>query len=523
MGGVISTVRDGVSTVGFVVRLIASLNSKYQDLFVRVNSTPPLPVANSTAPYWFDDPPYPELNIVNDFSSVPPETDVVIIGSGITAVAAAKTILELSKTPSSVLVLEARDICSGATGRNGGHIKADPYHAFIDHRKTLSSDEEARDVVRFIMRHLPLLKEFAPKYPAAQIREVETADFFLSEKDFEAAKKDVQTTLKWLPEIEIKVWTAEQARDKFAVNKTVAGAITYKAGAMWPFRFVTSLWKDLVVEYDDRLTLMAQTPVRAITTSADSTASHPYTVETSRGTVMARHVLHATNSYAGHLLPELRPCLTGLRGHMSALKSGDAFPATDGHRSWSIVYLPGFDYVTQLPNNADGSQGDVIVGGGFTRSAAEGLDNIAIWDDSTKDALTMVHVNGILPSIFEPNWGIGGGLKKSWSGIMGFTGDMRPFVGPVPDARSKKRKGSSPQVDAGQWIAAGFNGQGMVWSWLSGSAVGTMIAGRDGDTLEKGIGRPEGKLDDWFPRKATAWDDKRLKVANLKTLAGEVM
>ncbi|KAJ4152971.1 hypothetical protein LMH87_009486 [Akanthomyces muscarius] len=523
MGAVISSFQDVVATLGFVVRLIASLNTKYNNVFERVNSMPPLPVANSTAPYWLNNAPYPELNNVNDTSSVPPEADVVIIGSGITAVAAARTILELSRTPSSVLVLEARDICSGATGRNGGHIKTSPYHSFIELRKTLSSDEEARDVVRFLMRHLPLLKEFAAKYPAAQIRDVETVDLFLSDKDFDAAKKDVQMTLKWLPEIEIEIWTAEQARDRFAANETVAGAITYKAGAMWPFRFVTSLWKDLVVQFSDRLTLMARTPVVAVKTSTDGMASHPYMVETSRGTIKARHVLHATNGYAGHLLPELRPCLTGLRGHMSAQKPGDAFPATDGNRSWSIVHLPGLDYVTQLPNNADGSQGDVMMGGGFARGADEGLDNIAVWDDSSKDTLTMVHINGILPSIFEPNWGTGGGLKKAWSGIMGFTGDMRPFVGPIPDARSKKHKSSKLQVDAGQWIAAGFNGNGMIWSWLSGAAVGIMIAGRDEDMLEKDIGRPDGKLDDWFPRKATAWNDKRLKTANLKALAGEVM
>lgn len=413
MGAVISSLQDGAAAPRFVLRLIASLNTKYNNVFARVNSMPPLPETNPTAPYWLDNAPHPELNDVDDSSSLSLEADVVIIGSGITAVAAAKAILELSRTPSSVLVLDARDICSGATGRSGGHIKASPYHSFIELCKSLSSDEEARDVVRFLMRHLPLLKEFVAKYPAAQIRDVETIDLFLSEKDFEAAKKAVQTTLRWLPEIEIEIWTAEQARNKFAANETAAGAITYKAGAMWPLKFVTSLWKDPVVEFVDQLPLMAQTLVVAVKTSTDSTASHPYAVETSRGTMKTRHVLPATNGYAGHLLPELQPCLTGLHGHMSAQKPGDAFPATSGNWSWSVMQLPGIDYVTQLPANPEGSQGDVMMGGGFARGADEGLDNIAVWDDSSKDILTMVHVNGILPSIFAPNWGIGGGLKKA--------------------------------------------------------------------------------------------------------------
>lgn len=509
MGSVVSTIKDGAIALLSGARLLASLNTRYQNFLKRINLEPPLPLPNSTEPYWLDDAPFPELNTCN--SELPGEADVIIIGSGITATAAAKTILELNGKGYKVLVLEAREICSGATGRNGGHIKADPYRDFIDHRKTLGSDNEACQVVRFIMKHLPTLKEFTDTFPQAQIREVETVDLFMVEKDFEAAKKDVAITQKALPEIEMKIWDAQQTREKYDCNEMVIGAISYKAGAMWPFRFVTSLWKQLLSEYDD-LKLMAHTPALAV-----RNVGAVYEVETPKGTVKATHVLHATNGWAGRLLPELRPCLTGLRGHMSAQKPGDNFPSTNGLRSWSMIYHPGFDYVTQLPDNDDGTQGDVMMGGGFFRSVEEGLDNIGIWDDSTKDAMTMVHVHGIMPTLFEPKWGIGGGLRKAWTGIMGYTGDFRPFVDRVPEKVSKDRSGNGHQ-----WIAAGFNGHGMVWSWLSGTAVGIMIAGKENDNLEKSMGRPAGKLDDWFPRKAVAFDEKRLKTANLKSLAGEL-
>lgn len=200
---------------------------------------------------------------------------------------------------------------------------------------------------------------------------------------------------------------------------------------------------------------------------------------------------------------------------MSAQQAGSAFPAFNGDKSWSVIYEPGFDYVTQRPNGPDGSPGDVMIGGGFSRSGQEGLDSVAVWDDSVKDGLSLIHVLGVMPTIYEPKWGIGGGVKKSWTGIMGFTGDMLPFVGQIPEARKSST--------AAQWIAAGFNGHGMVWSWLSGTAVGIMIAGRDQDHLDKAVGRPDGKLDDWFPQKMLALSEKRLKRADLKNLADQVM
>lgn len=59
---------------------------------------------------------------------IPAEADVVIIGSGITG---AMVALRLSEQKSNlrVAMVEARGICTGATGRNGGHTtRAEAYH-----------------------------------------------------------------------------------------------------------------------------------------------------------------------------------------------------------------------------------------------------------------------------------------------------------------------------------------------------------------------------------------------------------
>lgn len=236
---------------------------------------------------------------------------------------------------------------------------------------------------------------------------------------------------------------------------------------------------------------------------------HPYRVKTNRGVIKSRHVIHATNAFTGHLIPSLRGKMTGLLAHMSSQRPGRAFPDLDGRRSWSIIYAShGFDYVTQRPTT-DGGPGDIMLGGGFAQTGKQGMDMIGVFDDAKLDALTVSHNLGIMPAIFEPTWGVEseGKARKAWSGVIAMPADARPLVGRL-DARITGRKPLSPTtvnevrsstVEPGEWIAAGFVGNGMVWAWLSGTAVGIMLAGCEDDELPPRPGRPGGKLGDWLP------------------------
>jgi len=80
-----------------------------------------LPRDNPTAAFW-QDPPDASVADVRSTPNLPESADVVIIGSGITGAAVAWHLLSGPSPPSSVLMLEARQACSGATGRNGKSI-----------------------------------------------------------------------------------------------------------------------------------------------------------------------------------------------------------------------------------------------------------------------------------------------------------------------------------------------------------------------------------------------------------------
>ncbi|EJT78689.1 hypothetical protein GGTG_03788 [Gaeumannomyces tritici R3-111a-1] len=75
-----------------------------------------LPRSDPTLSYWQDPP--DEIADLRSTPELPETADAVIIGSGITGAAVAWHLLE-GDGGSNVVMLEARQICSGATGRNG--------------------------------------------------------------------------------------------------------------------------------------------------------------------------------------------------------------------------------------------------------------------------------------------------------------------------------------------------------------------------------------------------------------------
>jgi glycine/D-amino acid oxidase-like deaminating enzyme len=539
MGALISLLLDAYFTLRTLFKTIATLNKQFEAVLDRINHPPAAPSANPTTPYWHRDPPFPEL--VDIQGDIPETADVVIVGTGITGAAAARALVELSSKPLKIVVVEARQLCSGATGRNGGHIKCTPYELFAWLRKSLG-EAKAAEVTGFYMRHLQVLKDVGEQVPEAQIREVETADLFVDEEDFEKAKKNVRDAKKWLRGFECNVLNADEAKEKvskycfehvqvmrlivilkFRASDFVIGAISYQAGALWPYRLVTSIWSDLLEKKPGDLVISTHTTVQSVTVG-DGQGPNIFQVKTTRGMIASKHVLHATNAYAPYLVPSLIGRLAGFRGHMAAQRPGDNFPIHKPERSWSIIHGPDYEYITQLPldEKKQENQGLLMVGGALMRSQKQGVDQWGNWDDEGMEALTTMAITGSIPTAFR-DWGSGGGVMSAWSGIIGMTGDLMPFVGRIEKGTQRRMAGLKGEDTAapGQWVAAGYSGEGMISAWLSATAVAIMILGLEDVELEERNGIPGGKLESWFPKHEFGLGKKRLKKAQLKNLAQE--
>lgn len=269
------------------------------------------------------------------------------------------------------------------------------------------------------------------------------------------------------------------------------GAIEHEAGAIWPFRLLTNLCQRLVVEYADRLAIETNTPVLDVTKSSaddhrtDDATTYPYLVSTPRGVIRAKHVIHCTNAFASHLLPQLRGKVYPFRGTMTVQKAGSQLPNLGDSRSWSSMTQPRFDPATGLYETGlvylqqNGHTGDIWVG-----TETSKLDDVLSADDTfvTKEAHEALTC--FLPGFFSRGWTAteGSKLKGIWTGIQGHTADSLPLVGELPVAitgREISRTEQSRLERGGEWIAAGFNGYGMDKCWLTGDALVKMIVGDD--------------------------------------------
>ncbi|KAG6916231.1 hypothetical protein DXG01_007814, partial [Tephrocybe rancida] len=99
-----------------------------------------IPVPNPTPSFWINTPG------ANPFASE---------GSGITGVSAAYHLAKSLKESAQlkVVILEARDFCSGATGRNGGHLTAEIFDHFV-FRESKYGSEEAKKAHKLHLQNI---------------------------------------------------------------------------------------------------------------------------------------------------------------------------------------------------------------------------------------------------------------------------------------------------------------------------------------------------------------------------------
>jgi len=218
MASLISSIRSPYLKLKALLVDLYEDNSTLTALESRINSNPGLPVSNPTTSFWTLNPPFPDL--INARSkTLPGTTDIVIIGSGITGASVARTIL--SECASSITTrlftpMLAREVCNGATGRNGGHIKCAPFESFHEYKKRFGV-ERARVLTDFQVAHLPLLVELAKEenWDLAEARKVETLDVFYDEEPWLEWKEMVEEFRQDVPEKanDIFVWEKDVARE----------------------------------------------------------------------------------------------------------------------------------------------------------------------------------------------------------------------------------------------------------------------------------------------------------------------
>ncbi|KAJ4328772.1 hypothetical protein N0V84_000777 [Fusarium piperis] len=429
-----------------------------------------LPSANPTSSAWQE----PAAPIATT------KTDIAIIGSGITGTSVAHTLLNHPNgSKLRVTILEARNACSGATGRNGGHLVSDTCDHF-EHLVTTFGVEEATKMLKFSEANIEELKALIgqlnePEKEAVEFRQVISTSTLGDKPTLERLRHSLKLMQDAVRETKLGYNLVEDEdiiHKKYKYRDGLAVFEQEGAGALWSYRLVTILQKHLLDDNRDRFSIETNTPVVSISHEENASRSGPgYVLKTPRGTMRARKVIHCTNGYSSHLLPSLTGRLYPLRGTVSVQDPGLSFPRLGHQYSWTKMHNGYYDPETRRLTfglyyaQQNAKTGEIVIGG-----ESQEAENLLTSDDSKVAASARNHISSIVPKIYLD--ADDARAKKVWSGIMGFTADGLPMIGNL-DRITTGRTGTE------EWIAAGFNGHGMDKCWLSGQAVARMALGED--------------------------------------------
>ncbi|KAG9561108.1 FAD dependent oxidoreductase superfamily, partial [Aureobasidium melanogenum] len=407
-------------------------------------------VGGGTESFWRAD--LHELDDYRSTEQLPQQSDIVIIGAGYAGVATAYHLLE-SGSKASITLLEARSACSGATGRNGGHLRPDLYGhipTYIDRHGL----EAGAEIAEFEAAHVTAIKNVVAKENIdCDFVITRTTDVWCNADAADKAKatydKMVAYGLKHMDDVHFVM-----GKDAEGISgiKHAKACATYTAGTIWPYKFIMTL---LGILRDRGVNIQTHTPVNTISASSDG----QWTVSTSRGDIKTQKVVHATNAYTKTLLPEYEknivPC-KGICCHI-AVPEGDVAPLVGN--SYIIREQGDPSVLSYLIPRSDGG---IIVGG----SQAVFKPHHEQWYNNTDDAELIEASKDYYTNYMQNNFrgwdNSKAEVKKIWTGVMGYSYDSNPHIGEVPGK-------------PGQYILSGFNGHGMPVIWLSAEGVSDMI------------------------------------------------
>jgi glycine/D-amino acid oxidase-like deaminating enzyme len=355
----------------------------------------------SSVSIWQDTSAWPELEQRNL------ECDVCVVGAGVVGSTLATFLTRAGK---SVIVLEARDVALGASGRNAGFVATllEPtYHEQVEQ----FGAAHAREVREISMRTRTILKGFLDDY-GVWYEQNGSMIFGIDEAE-QQELVDEAAALQ-------RDGYAVELFDRDPTGHGFFGAI-YEPGdlATQPYWLVTRIMAN------SGATVIPNCSVWKLEQAADGIVVHGQ-----RATVRATQVCLCTNAYSPAIHPYFNEIVAPKRAQILVTSPVPRFLDVP------VSVEAGFQYFRQLPD------GRFLVGGQRNRFVDEEV--------GYNDVETSRGVQGEIERFVLRHFPelAGTTIERRWSGILGFTPDHLPVVGRLPDM---------PDV----YFAVGFSGEGM--------------------------------------------------------------
>lgn len=378
---------------------------------------------------------------------LPEEADTVIIGSGITGTLVAKHHLETWPSK-SVVVLEAREFCSGATGRNAGHCKPDQWRHFGKFEKAYGREQAVKIMNNEADTWKALVQYIQRNNVDCDLWVGETMDVPIDEDVAKLAKDVFESYKSAGGKVDhIKVTHDHKEAAQRSRIQDAKACYSWQASTLQPWKLTAHLMRDNLRRGAN---LQTYTPVRKV--SESSSEDRKWTVTTDRGDISCNTVVYATNAYSAAIEPMLRGVITP-KPHIcnKVIPPRSSSGSKALQNSYGVLLPDGGIFSINSRYTSDGA---IMFGG-----SNPGQKQLDKWveqnpENCINDGLANLesvtkHVREFADKQFgwkEGDFAPGEGYEYSWSGIIGLSADGVPFMGEVPGK-------------PGQWICAGHHGQ----------------------------------------------------------------
>ena len=376
-----------------------------------------------TTPYWLQDASGSTSSLTGTI-----EADVVVIGGGLCGTSAA---YHLAQAGIDVALVEARTLSESASGRNAGFLlqgTAERYNRAVE----LMGRERARRIHQWsIENHVRMAEAIAQEGIDCAYQKRGSLQLAGSAQEEQELVESAELLVE--DGFEATLLTASELPSSLQNAGFTMGVHLPADGELHPARFVRGIGQAAT-------RLGARVFEGSRVTALDAGSTGEVRVQTEQGEVKAAMAILATNARAGELIPYFADKVDPVRGQMLTTAPCDPM------FTCPIYANHGYDYWRQDEHNR-------VVLGGWRNLDPEGEVG---HDETVRDDIQAKMVE------FLAEMGVTAPVTHRWAGIMGFSRDGLPMVGPVP---------GSPAALAG----VGFTGHGFGFAFLAGRALAAQV------------------------------------------------
>jgi len=383
--------------------------------------------------------------------------DAVVVGAGLTGLAAARRLAELEPS-SRIVLLDAQRAGHGASARSSGFVVDIAYFT------TAMEPEAAERHVRLSRAGIDVLRRQVGEH-AIDCAWDDTGWIHAAAGD--AGLRDLATLAEWLD-------AHGEAYDDLDTDgmERATGSRFYRRGIRMPGRPLlhpAALVRGLTTHLPRSVELYEHSPVRGLDRLAEGAG---WRVRCDRATVTSPRVILAVNGYApglGVLGREVFPLMTF--GSFTRRLTDDELERLGGEREWGLLAQDPLG--SSLRRTRDQR---ILVRN--TLHYSRDFEAPAKVRERARAAHRLA-LSRRWPALFGETGGtskIGKiGLESTWAGVMGASASRRHQFG---------------QLDDGLWAAAGFTGAGIALGTLSGELLAEWAHGDESELLRDMLALP---------------------------------